>query len=104
MQRTLQSPPLPIQIPPKNRIPRNRLKCNPGTQLLITIHPLAPLLVFQGFQTREVRATTRAVGLDVDEVGAIDVAIQGRGVREPIVVVPVLVCGAVALDDEGLDQ
>jgi hypothetical protein len=42
--------------------------------------------------------------LDVDEEGAVDVAVQGRGVREPVVVVPVLVCGAVALDNEGFDE
>ena len=104
MQRTLQSPPLPVQIPPKNGIPRNRLKCNPGIQLLIAIHPVAPFLVLQSFQAREVRAAAGAVGLDVDEEGAVDVAGQGRGVCEPVVVVPVLVCGAVALDDERFDQ
>jgi hypothetical protein len=46
MQRTLQALPLRVQVPPKNRIPRNRSKRDSRAQFLITIHPLAPFLVF----------------------------------------------------------
>jgi hypothetical protein len=42
--------------------------------------------------------------LDVDEKGAVDVTVQGGRVREPVIVVAVLVCGTVALDDEGFDE
>jgi hypothetical protein len=42
--------------------------------------------------------------LDVDEEGAVDVTVQGGRVGEPVIVVAVLVCGTVALDDEGFDE
>ncbi|RFU29838.1 hypothetical protein B7463_g6503, partial [Scytalidium lignicola] len=55
-------------------------------------------------QPGEIGAATCAIRLDVDEEGRFDVAIDVGPVGEPVVVVPVLVGDAVALDHERLDE
>ena len=103
--------PFPIfsQILPKYCIPYHRFKSNSIIIRNITIDPLAQFLLLLGsfeglqIQAREVGTSSSAIGLDVDEEGGLDVAVNVRSIRVPVVMIFILVGDTVALDYKGFD-
>lgn len=109
MQR-LHIPNPTLQILPEDRISHHGLKShsiiirhiaiNPLTQRLLLLRPFQLLQA----QAGEVSAATSAIGLDVDEERRLDVAIDIRTIRVPIIVIFVLIRDAVSLGDERFDE
>jgi hypothetical protein len=91
--------PLPIipQILPENRIPNHRFERNPIVVRDIAINPLAQHVFLLGpfqsshTQPRKVGSPACAVRLDVHEERGLDVSVNVRPIRIPVIVVFILI-------------
>lgn len=95
--------PTPIrpQILPKDGIPLHRPKRNP-LRLILTLHKPTPLLIPRPPEPRKIRATTRTLVPEIhhERTGTVAAA---RTRTRPVIVVPVVAGGVVALGPHALD-
>ena len=88
-----------MQVLPIDSISKYGLESHAFIERAIAVNELAPFLVVWRGKPGEVSPSSGAVCVDVDEEGGGNVASDGIGVVEPVVVVPILAGDAVILHD-----